>query len=304
MAERGGFEPPVEALIPYNRLAICPVQPLQHLSARGIFSEDRLEEGPIRKTSTNAAGPRSGAPSGVPHRGTLAVVGLALVVRAVVALQLLDHPLLQPVGRLDSGVYVDLARSVAAGDVALRSATGVEPFFLAPLYVYFLALSFALSSGSLVAAKVLQVLVGGGAVGLLYAAARPWLGRPAALAAAALLALAGPVAFHEAVLLQAALDPFLIALALLAVSRALRAGRWREWVLAGAAIGLFALNRPNALAWGAAPRGPKRETKSSGSGSVLTPSTTGWCRRFAAAASRKPKQPVQRVVGQFEFHPS
>ena len=35
LAERGGFEPPVEALIPYNRLAICPVQPLQHLSARG-----------------------------------------------------------------------------------------------------------------------------------------------------------------------------------------------------------------------------------------------------------------------------
>jgi hypothetical protein len=47
LAERGGFEPPVEALIPYNRLAICPVQPLQHLSARGIFpSGDRLEEGP------------------------------------------------------------------------------------------------------------------------------------------------------------------------------------------------------------------------------------------------------------------
>ena len=47
LAERGGFEPPVEALIPYNRLAICPVQPLQHLSARGIFpSGDRLEQGP------------------------------------------------------------------------------------------------------------------------------------------------------------------------------------------------------------------------------------------------------------------
>ena len=33
LAERGGFEPPVQALVPYNRLAICPVQPLQHLSA-------------------------------------------------------------------------------------------------------------------------------------------------------------------------------------------------------------------------------------------------------------------------------
>jgi hypothetical protein len=33
LAERGGFEPPVQVLTPYNRLAICPVQPLQHLSA-------------------------------------------------------------------------------------------------------------------------------------------------------------------------------------------------------------------------------------------------------------------------------
>ena len=169
----------------------------------------------------------------------------------MVTFQLHDHPLLQPVGRLDSGVYVELARSVAAGDLALRAATGGQPFFLAPLYVYFLGLPFALFGGSLVAAKVLQVLVGTAAVGLAHAAARPWLGRPAALAAAALLALAGPVVFHEAILLQAALDPFLIALALLAVSRALRADAWRRWAIAGAAIGLFALNRPNALAWGA-----------------------------------------------------
>ncbi len=141
---------------------------------------------------------------------------------------------------------------MTTGDVALRSATGGEPFFIAPLYVYFLALAFSVSGGSVVAAKVLQVLVGTAAVGLLRAAAQPWLGRTATLVAAALLALAGPVVFHETMLLQAALDPCLMALALFAVSRALHAGGWREWLLAGAAIGLFALNRPNALAWGAA----------------------------------------------------
>jgi tetratricopeptide (TPR) repeat protein len=195
----------------------------------------------------NAAAP-SPAP---PRRSILAVLAIALVVRAVVAFQLHGHPLLQPVGRLDSGVYVDLARSVAAGDVALRSASGGQPFFLAPLYVYFLGLVFALSGGSIVAAKVLQVLLGTAAVGLLQAAARPWLGRTAALLAAALLAVTGPVVFHEAILLQAALDPFLIALALFALSRAIEEGRWQEWLLAGAAIGLLGLNRPNALAWGA-----------------------------------------------------
>ena len=39
LAERGGFEPPVQALVPYNRLAICPVRPLQHLSAREAPTE-------------------------------------------------------------------------------------------------------------------------------------------------------------------------------------------------------------------------------------------------------------------------
>jgi tetratricopeptide (TPR) repeat protein len=175
---------------------------------------------------------------------------VALAVRALVAWQHHDHPLLQPVGRLDSGVYVELGRSVAAGDLTLQAATGGQPFFLAPLYVYFLGLTFALSGGSLVAARVLQVFLGTAAVGLLCAAARPWLGRTAAIVGAALLALAGPIVFHEAILLQAALDPFLIALGLFALSRALQAGRWRGWALAGASLGLFALNRPNALFWG------------------------------------------------------
>jgi tetratricopeptide (TPR) repeat protein len=182
----------------------------------------------------------------------LVVVAAALLVRAVVAWQLHAHPLLQPVGRLDSGVYVALARQLAGGDLLLRAATGGEPFFLAPLYVYFLSAVFALTDGSLLAVKALQVLLGTAAVGLLHTAARPWLGRSAALAGAMLLALTGPVVFHEAILLQAALDPFLMALGLLAVSRALRNDRWLDWALAGAAVGLFALNRPNALLWGVA----------------------------------------------------
>lgn len=184
-----------------------------------------------------------------PRWALVAVILMAFIVRAIVAWQLHDHPLLQPVGQLDSGVYVDLGRAVAQGDLLLRSATGNEPFFLAPLYVYFLGLALALSGGSLVGASVLQVLLGTGAVALAFLAARPWLGRRAALVGAALLAVAGPVVFHEAILLQAALDPFLMALSLLAVSTALRSTRLRSWALAGGAIGLFALNRPNALLW-------------------------------------------------------
>ncbi|HXY39338.1 MAG TPA: glycosyltransferase family 39 protein, partial [Vicinamibacteria bacterium] len=188
-----------------------------------------------------------------PERLVLAgAMALAFAVRAAVAWQLHAHPLLQPVGQLDSGVCVDLARQLAGGDVLLRSATAGEPFFLAPLYVYFLGLVFALCGGSLAAAKLLQVLLGTTAVWLLAGATRPWLGRRAALVGAVLLALTGPVVFHEAILLQAALDPFLVSLGLFAVSRALRSERWRDFALAGGAIALFSLNRPNAVAWGAA----------------------------------------------------
>jgi 4-amino-4-deoxy-L-arabinose transferase-like glycosyltransferase len=180
------------------------------------------------------------------------VVAVALVARAVVLAQLNDHPLLQPVGQLDSGVYVDLARQVAAGDLALREATGGEPFFLAPLYVYFLGLVLRLAGGSLLAAKVVQVGLGAAAVALLDLAARPWFGRRAALVAALLLALCGPVVFHEVLFLQAALDPFLAALALFLLSRALVSGGALAWTAAGAGTSLFALNRPNTLLWGAA----------------------------------------------------
>lgn len=178
--------------------------------------------------------------------------------RLSVVLQLHGHPLLQPVGLLDSGVAVDLARELANGDLLLRGATAGQPFFFAPLYVYFLGVVFALG-GTVLAAQVAQALLGGAAVVLLARAARPWLGEPAALVAGVLLALTGPVVFHEAILLQSALDPFLTALALLAVGRAASrpaaasaAAGALAWLLGGAAIGLLALNRPNALAWGVA----------------------------------------------------
>ncbi len=176
-------------------------------------------------------------------------MALALVVRTVVAWQLHDQPLLQPAAPFDSGVFVALARQVAGGDLLLRGATGGEPYSHSPLYVYVLAVPLFLTGGSLVAARALQVLLGTAAAVLLHAAARPWLGRPAALAAAGLVALTGPVVFHEALFLPAALDPFLTALALLALSRALRGARAPDWLLAGAALGALALNRPIALGW-------------------------------------------------------
>lgn len=169
---------------------------------------------------------------------------VALLARLVVLSQLHDHPLLQPTGVLDSAVYVRLAEQAAAGDWAL----GPQPYFVSPLYIYFLALLRRAFGPSLLAPRLVQALLGAAAVGLVALTARRLFASPAAAVIAAwLAALAGVVVFHEVVLLQSSLDPFLTALALFLLVRAAAGHRPGGYAAAGAALGLLVANRPNAL---------------------------------------------------------
>lgn len=192
----------------------------------------------------------------------------ALVIKGVVLTQLADHPLLQPQGELDTATYVDLARQIAdGGPLAVRQA-----FALSPLYVFFLAGIFAVG-GSLFTAKVVQIVLGTAAIALLFATTRRWFGTPSAYVAAMLATLTGLFTFYEVLILQAALDAFLTAAALYLVTRAVTetgAGVGAGWlVAAGIVVGCLALNRPNALAYGAfvaawllmRGRGPLRERR-------------------------------------------
>jgi tetratricopeptide (TPR) repeat protein len=140
-----------------------------------------------------------------------------------------------------------LAQQAAAGDWAL----GPDPYFVSPLYVYFLAVVSRFLGPSPLAAQVVQVLLGGAAVGLLAATARRLFGSEAVAGVAAWLgAFAGVVVFHEILLLQSSLDPFLTALALFALVRATTGAGTAGalgFALAGVAFGLLVANRPNAL---------------------------------------------------------
>ena len=160
--------------------------------------------------------------------------------------QLGSHPLLQPHGELDSSYYVKLARMVAQGGPLAVA----EPFFVSPLYVFFLALVFKVSSGSLMAARVVQILLGTAAVAPVYLTARHWFGDWTARIAAMLFVLTGLFSFSEIVLLQTALDPF-TACTLYLLSRTQMEERRRR-PTARMSMGLLALNRPNALAFGLA----------------------------------------------------
>jgi hypothetical protein len=99
------------------------------------------------------ARPRASEPTGRARLAPALLLLAALAVKAVVLAQLHRHPLLQPEGGLDSEFYVRLARQAAGGDWAL----GREPYFLSPFDLYFLAVVFVLSKGSLLAAKVVQI---------------------------------------------------------------------------------------------------------------------------------------------------
>lgn len=147
----------------------------------------------------------------------------ALALKVAVLARFDAHPLLQPVGDIDGGVYARLAADVARGDLLLRGP-GPVPFFVSPLYIYFLAAIHTLSAGSLLAAKAVQILLGTAAVALVFFTAKRLFGDRAALAVGVLYGLTGVVTFHEVLILQAALDPFLTALCLFLLADALTRG--------------------------------------------------------------------------------
>ncbi len=203
-----------------------------------------------RREPSRQGAPPTAAPAGAGarRRWIWALLGAAFLFKLTVLVQLRDYPLLQPLGGLDTAVYVGLARRVAAGDLLL----GPGAYYVSPLYIYFAAVWLAASGGALVAIRAAQIVLGTAAVGLVYATAREWFGDRAAWLAAALAALTGMLTFYEVVILQAALEPFLTALHLYLLTRALRTGRLGWYVATGAAIGVHALNRPNLLLWGLA----------------------------------------------------
>ena len=177
------------------------------------------------------------------RRWTWAAAAAALAARAIVLAQLHDHPLLQPVGVLDDAAYFRLAARAAEGDWLL----GPGAYYVSPLYIYFLAVVFAVTGTVALHARIVQVVLGAAAVLLVARAGRRLFGERAAFLAAGLAAGAGVLVFGEVLILQSSIDPFLAALSLDLLSLALVSGRGRHHLLAGAAFGLLGLNRPNAL---------------------------------------------------------
>jgi len=169
----------------------------------------------------------------------LALFGAALALRAVHLVTIRDSPFFSNL-YIDPLWYDEWARHIAAGHWM-----GERPFFLDPLYAYFLAAIYSAAGPSYLAVAAVQSLLGALVAPLVLLAARPWFGSAVARAAGAVAACYLPAVFSGGVLMKPALSTFLSALALWLLSRGLAGAGRAWWPLAGVTTALACLTRGN-----------------------------------------------------------
>jgi Flp pilus assembly protein TadD len=176
-----------------------------------------------------------------PRRLLLVVLAIGLALR--VAHLLLDRgdPFFEPT-LLDAKYYDQWARRILGGDVL---SAGV--FYGLPLYPYFLALCYALSGGSVVAVKLVQLALGLTTICLTYAIGARLADSTVGLVAAALAAMYGPLFFHESMLIPEALGVPLYAGGFYACCLFLDAPSARRGALAGIMLGLACLTKAGVM---------------------------------------------------------
>lgn len=180
------------------------------------------------------------------------IFALALAVRLAYLVQMQASPCFD-VPLMDAEYHDRWARMIAGGDWL-----GEEVFFRAPLYPYFLGLLYALFGADYTLVRGVQFALGALTCVLLYLLGSRVGGRSVGVVAGVIAALYGPFIYFEGELLLPVLEALFAAAALLSLSWALPSGGqsgarpgawWLPWLLAGLCTGLFAVTRPNILAF-------------------------------------------------------
>ncbi|UCG33707.1 MAG: tetratricopeptide repeat protein [Phycisphaerales bacterium] len=146
----------------------------------------------------------------------------------------------QPVS--DGLIYDQRAQGIAAGNWL-----GPADFVHAPLYAYFMGVIYAVFGRSLLAVRVVQIVLGAGACVLVMLAARRFFDRRTAVAAGIILALYPPAVFFDGLIQKTSLSLFLSALLLWLLALCRERATWWRWGLAGLVMGLLVLTRQNAM---------------------------------------------------------
>ncbi|MCD4727041.1 MAG: tetratricopeptide repeat protein, partial [Pirellulales bacterium] len=175
------------------------------------------------------------------RRAGLWIVALALVVRLVYLCEISDSPTFRlPV--VDSLVYCRAAAGLAAGNGFCDS------FFFQPfLYPFWLAGVFLATGTSLVAARVIQALIGCATCFLAYRLGDRLYGRRAGVAAGVITALYGPLVFFETELLATGPAAFWCVALLLLFLKAAQKSSVPLFLLLGLCGAAALLTRPTFL---------------------------------------------------------
>jgi tetratricopeptide (TPR) repeat protein len=178
-----------------------------------------------------------------PHERTflVAILLLALVLRVVWVLQMRGNPYFED-PQLDQRLFVDWGRAVARGE-----RFGAETLPTAPLYSWFLGLVFALTGGSLLAARLVQAVLGTVAVYLVHRIGRHAFGPAVGLVGAFFTATSWVVLYYDGELLRESLVNVANLAGLLGTLVLARKASIRVCILAGLAWGLAALLRQQVL---------------------------------------------------------
>ncbi len=199
-----------------------------------------------------------------------AIFGLAYAVRLLYLCQMQTSPCFN-VPLMDAAYHDEWARRIAGGDWI-----GDEVFFRAPLYPYFLGVLFRLLGHDLVAVRAIQFALGAATCVLIYFLGLRVAGLAVGVIAAFMAACYGPMVFFEGELLLPVLETLLATAMLLCLAWALevagmghgpaggdtptppvvdvpprprRTPWYLPWLLTGLCLGLFAITRPNILAF-------------------------------------------------------
>jgi tetratricopeptide (TPR) repeat protein/4-amino-4-deoxy-L-arabinose transferase-like glycosyltransferase len=145
---------------------------------------------------------------------------------------------------LDTKFYDSWARRIAAGDWL-----GKEVFFMGPLYPYFLGIIYKIFGPSLLAAKLVQALVGSVTAGIVYLLGKECFGVAVGLVAGIMAAVYVPFIFTDSLILFPVLATLLNTLALYFLYRGLRRDSGQAFFGSGVFTGLSAAGNASILAF-------------------------------------------------------
>ncbi len=169
------------------------------------------------------------------------IIALYLSVRAIYLWELSDQPLFTMLMG-DAQSYDHWASTIAGGDWL-----GREVFFQSPLYPYFLASVYSLGGRNFLIVRLVQIAMGALACWFVIRAGASFFSRRAGILAGLLLALYPPAIFYDLQIQKTAIDLFCMAALLSLCGGMIDSVRWRSCFGMGIVLGLFGLNRENAL---------------------------------------------------------